>query len=281
MVTEVHEPTTVAQIVEIASARSRLFITGLDLHQGYRCEDPDGERLSTKALNRILRIEPADQICEVEAGLSVEALQIELGKRGQCLPWLPFEPVDASIGGAISLNLPHRLQSQCGSWQDWILGIQIVLPGGSLAKAGTSAVKNVAGFDFQRFIAGTRGSLGVIATVILRTYPIRALPAAHCKGLDEAPESLIYQRVLRSQAEALPFYKNAPFDAASATLCLPNTNLDALKRFPGDWIIGKGFGPKNLEPLEKDQEIFWKKIKKMIDPELQFGRNQFPLRFPL
>lgn len=63
-----------------------------------------------------------------------------------------------------------------GAWRDWVLGVQLVLADGMIAKAGSLAVKNVAGYDIHKFLVGTRGTLAVVTEVILRTAPLASLP---------------------------------------------------------------------------------------------------------
>src|SRR5476651_1570951 len=97
-----------------------------------------------------------------------------------------FEPGQASAVAAfygplideIAFNLPHTLQAQYGSWRDWILGMRVVQADGTFAKCGSKAVKNVAGYDVQKLMIGARGTLGLIAEVTLRTFPVKALPAS-------------------------------------------------------------------------------------------------------
>lgn len=278
MVTQTFEPSTVGEAQEIILSGRQLVVTGLDRHRDWGCVEPVGEVISAKKLNRILRVEPADQVCEVEAGIEVTVLQKELAAKGQCLPWLPFEQSEPSVGGAISLNLPHRHEGHWGSWRDWTLGVSIILPGGALARAGNSAVKNVAGYDFQRFIAGTRGSLGLMTSVILRTLPLSALSGPECGPIETEGNSLIFQRLLRSQADAMHHYPHSVYNPDSQTLCVAGLEWDALKRFPEDWVIGKGYGPRNLEPLDPDQAAFWRHLKLKIDPNRQFGDHQFPMK---
>lgn len=277
MVTQILVPASIKEASEVIAAGKLVSIAGLDQHRDWRCETVSETLLSTRKLNRILRIESADQVCEVESGIDVSELQEALAEKGQCLPWLPFDQLKASVGGAVSLNLPHRHEGHWGSWRDWVLGLSVILPGGELARAGNSAVKNVAGYDFHRFMAGARGSLGVIATIILRTLPLAVLTPPECDPAPSDAKTMVLQRVLRSDAESTPHYPKSVYNPSSQTLCVCDLPANQLKRFPHDWIMGRGFGHHNLEPLDADQALFWRMIKQKIDPNGQFGTEQFPM----
>src|SRR5205823_6468495 len=76
----------------------------------------------------------------------------------------------------LDYNFPHALEAQCGSWRDWVLGMRIALPDGRIVKTGSQAVKNVAGYDVHKLMIGARATLGVVLDVILRVFPVSALP---------------------------------------------------------------------------------------------------------
>jgi len=220
-----------------------------------------------------------DQVVVVRAGTSVLELQEALGEVGQCLPLPMLEPpaamTTASIYGPlideIGINLPHGLSNQCGSWRDWVLGMKVVIPDGTITKCGSKAVKNVAGYDVQKLMIGARGTLGLIAEVTLKTFPLKALPETEIEYVSTAvgrPSNWI-QRVLPSDFEAAVKASEkqlAAFDRRSSTLWAFVPPGESLKRFAGDWILRSGCGAQNLEFKDQTVVKLMKRAKELFDP---------------
>ena len=124
-------------------------------------------------INRLVEHEPGDLTATVEAGLTLGALQAELGKRGQ---WLSLDPAHAdraTVGGILASNAAGPRRHLYGTARDLLIGVGLVLADGSFVKGGGKVVKNVAGYDVPKLAIGSFGTLGVIveATVKLRPVP--------------------------------------------------------------------------------------------------------------
>ncbi len=116
----------------------------------------DGVELRTKALDRVLEHSQADMVVSVEAGITLEALQEELGKSGQFLPLDPFGSPGHTIGGLLATGWTGPLRLRYGSPRDFLIGIRVALPDGRLASAGGRVVKNVSGYDLMKLHYGGR-----------------------------------------------------------------------------------------------------------------------------
>jgi glycolate oxidase subunit GlcD len=129
-----------------------------------------GAPLSTAELGRLIELDPPNQVVIAGAGMRLAALQAELAPRNQ---WLPLRPPLAllarTLGGIAATNAcgPERLAY--GAPRDLLLGLRFVDGRGRVLNAGGRVVKNVAGYDLTRLIAGSAGALGVITQVTLRT----------------------------------------------------------------------------------------------------------------
>jgi len=130
--------------------------------------------LSMRPLSRILRYEPADLTVTVEAGITVADLNRELARRGQ---WLPIDVPSpaATVGGAIATNDSGALRHRYGAPRDQIIGIRLATADGRLAAAGGQVVKNVAGYDLGKLVAG---SFGTLAAIVSATFKVAPRPAA-------------------------------------------------------------------------------------------------------
>ena len=129
--------------------------------------------LGLKRLNRLLEHEPGDLTATVQAGMTVGALQRELGTRGQWLSLDPPHADEATLGGIVSSNAAGPRRHLYGACRDLVIGLTVVTAAGTLVKGGGKVVKNVAGYDLPKLFVGAFGTLGVIveATVKLRPRP--------------------------------------------------------------------------------------------------------------
>ena len=237
----------------------------------FRC-DSVGDAVLTVGLTGIAQLDAADQVVEVWAGTTFAELQAELASHGQCLPYAGFSciafeglsKVTGTVGGQLSLNLPHALEADCGNWRDWLLGATVVLADGMVAKAGSRVVKNVTGYDVHRFLVGARGRLGVVAKVALRTFPLKALPPLDLELIAPASPTGYIQRTLRTDFQ--------PAQASAQDLIATNPRTCTLycsappKRFAHDWLIGWGQASANVPGPDPAAAEYTKRAKGIFDP---------------
>ncbi len=263
---------SLSDLVEAVRTSETLRIVGSNSGCAYRCDAASAPELKI-GLSGVIAHDVADQVVSVWAGTSIAEMQEQLAKAGQCIP-LGTGPWDApgagTVGGHLSLNLPHSLEAGCGSWRDWVLGLTVVRPDGTVAKAGSKAVKNVAGYDVQKLFVGGRGALGVVAEVILRTFPLKALPAPDLELRAPARSACgILQRTLPTDfARALDDCREALLAShpGTSTLYRESEDLSSVPRYESDWLIGWGLGPGNLRFLDPDQVKFMRRAKQIFDP---------------
>jgi glycolate oxidase FAD binding subunit len=130
--------------------------------------------LSTAALRGVVEHVPADLTVTVRAGTPLRDLQAALAERGQFLPADPPHRA-ATVGGIIAANSNGFGTLRYGAIRDILIGTTTALCDGSLARAGGRVVKNVAGYDLNKLLVGSRGTLGVMVEATFKVLP---LPAA-------------------------------------------------------------------------------------------------------
>src|SRR4029079_2397354 len=130
--------------------------------------------LDTAAMSGVVDHAAGDLVVVVRAGTPVSQLQDAVAAAGQRLA-LDVPDAGATVGGtlAVSPSGPRRLLY--GTARDLLIGITSVRADGVVAKAGGRVVKNVAGYDFGKLLAGSYRTLGVITEAVFRLHP---LPAA-------------------------------------------------------------------------------------------------------
>jgi glycolate dehydrogenase FAD-binding subunit len=127
--------------------------------------------LSTRRLDRVLEHAWGDLTASVQAGVTVRALDEALAEHGQRLPLDALWPDRATLGGVLATNDNGALRTRFGALRDLIIGVNLALSDGTLARSGGKVVKNVAGYDLQKLSTGALGTLGVITSAIFRLYP--------------------------------------------------------------------------------------------------------------
>ncbi|QXZ11410.1 glycolate oxidase subunit GlcE [Comamonas sp. Y33R10-2] len=132
-----------------------------------------GEPLSTLALKGIVSYEPSELVITALAGTPLLELQALLASQGQCLA---FEPphfgAASTVGGMVAAGLSGPSRANVGAVRDFVLGLEMINGQGELLRYGGQVMKNVAGYDVSRLMAGSWGTLGVITEVSLKVLPV-------------------------------------------------------------------------------------------------------------
>ena len=153
----------VAAFVADVGETDPVTVTGL----GTRGGPVPGVRTVT-APSGIASLEPAEMTICCGAGTPVADVDAALAEHGQCLAI----PDAGTIGGALAVGHSGIRRLGWGPVRDTVLQARYVSAAGQLVKAGGPTVKNVSGFDLCRLLVGSRGTLGFLADVILRTRPV-------------------------------------------------------------------------------------------------------------
>jgi glycolate oxidase FAD binding subunit len=132
-----------------------------------------GEILDTTALAGITSYEPSELVVTVRAGTPLAELEAVLAEKGQCLPFEPphFE-TGGTVGGMVAAGLSGPARASVGAVRDYVLGAKLVNGRAELLTFGGQVMKNVAGYDVSRVLAGSLGTLGLIAEVSLKVLPV-------------------------------------------------------------------------------------------------------------
>jgi glycolate oxidase FAD binding subunit len=164
---------TVREAILAAAAAHRpvrIASGGSWMNAGRPCAAND--TISLGKQNGIVDYEPDDLTITVSSGATLK--EIAAATRGN-QQWLPLDPAGSqvgSIGATIATGSYGALAHSYGLARDFILGIEFVNGNGEIIRGGGRVVKNVAGFDLMRLLAGSWGTLGVITELTLRLYAL-------------------------------------------------------------------------------------------------------------
>lgn len=132
----------------------------------------EGETLDTRAFSGITGYEPSELFVTVRAGTPMAELEAALAEKGQCLPFEPPQfAAGGTVGGMVAAGLAGPARANLGSVRDYVLGATLVNGRGEVLTFGGQVMKNVAGYDVSRVLAGSRGTLGLVAEVSLKVLP--------------------------------------------------------------------------------------------------------------
>lgn len=131
-----------------------------------------GKPLATGAFRGIVDYEPSELVITARAGTPLAEVEQALAGGGQMLAFEPphFGP-DATLGGCIAAGFSGPRRPYAGSARDYVLGVRMLDGRGRDLSFGGQVMKNVAGFDLSRLMAGSFGTLGLLLEVSLKVLP--------------------------------------------------------------------------------------------------------------
>lgn len=131
-----------------------------------------GEVLAVAEHSGILNYEPSELVITARAGTRLTELEAALAAEGQCLAFEPPHFAEtATMGGTIAGNFSGPARPYLGAARDFVLGCKLINGKAEILQFGGQVMKNVAGYDVSRLMAGALGSLGVMLELSLRVLP--------------------------------------------------------------------------------------------------------------
>lgn len=131
-----------------------------------------GEPLDVTGHRGVVAYDPGDLVLTARAGTALAEIDAVLAEKRQMLG---FEPPrfggGGTLGGAVAAGLAGPCRPHTGAVRDFVLGVEAIDGRGQRVRFGGRVIKNVAGFDLARLMAGALGTLGVLLEVSLRVLP--------------------------------------------------------------------------------------------------------------
>jgi glycolate oxidase FAD binding subunit len=191
----------VEQVREASARRTPLRVAGGDTKRFYG-RATEGRILETRKHSGILRHDPAELVLTARGGTPLAEIESALASKGQRLP---FEPPHfgsgATLGGTVACGLAGPGRAWSGPLRDFVLGVRVLTGDGRVLRFGGEVMKNVAGYDVARLMAGSLGILGVLLDVSLKVLP---LPPGERTLALEMDEATALSRLAEIARSALP-----------------------------------------------------------------------------
>jgi glycolate oxidase FAD binding subunit len=164
------------RVLSAAATKTPLCLRGGGTKAFYG-EAEAGELLDVRGLTGVSTYEPTELVVSARCGTPLATLEALLAEQGQCLPFEPPHFANASgsgatVGGMVAAGLSGPSRAAVGSVRDYVLGATVLNGKGEVLSFGGQVMKNVAGYDVARLLAGSLGTLGIILEVSLKVLPI-------------------------------------------------------------------------------------------------------------
>ena len=140
---------------------------------------PQGEvLLSLERMAAVRSVDPAEDVLVIEAGATLAAAQSAAASVGRLFPLSLASDGSATVGGAISTNAGGVAVLRYGTMRALVLGIEAVLPDGSVFEGLKRLRKDNTGYDVKQLLIGAEGTLGVVTAAALRLFPLASRATA-------------------------------------------------------------------------------------------------------
>ncbi len=133
-----------------------------------------GEPLDTRPHTGIVHYEPSELVVTVRAGTPLAELEAALLDTRQMLAFEPPHFGAATVGGMVAAGLSGPRRATAGALRDHLLGVRMIDGRAECMRFGGEVMKNVAGYDVSRLMAGAMGTLGLLTEVSLKVLPVPA-----------------------------------------------------------------------------------------------------------
>lgn len=216
-----------------------------------------GEILDTRGYAGIVAYEPTELYITARAGTPLADVEQAMDEHGQMLAFEPPHFANnnsrATVGGMVAAGLSGPRRMQAGAVRDFVLGTTIIDGHGKVLRFGGQVIKNVAGYDVSRLMAGSLGTLGLIAEVTLKVLP---KPVAEASLRFDTSQERALQQLNQWGGKPLPISASAWHDGVlTIRLSGAAAAVDAARR---------KLGGKALAPPDATQ--FWQSLREQTHP---------------
>ncbi|RLJ17559.1 glycolate oxidase subunit GlcE [bacterium endosymbiont of Escarpia laminata] len=248
-----------AEVIQAVESGQQLCLRGGN-SKGFYGRELTGEPFDLSKHQGIVNYEPTELVVTARGGTPLSEIEAALTAQQQMLPFEPPHFTEAStIGGAIASGLSGPRRPRFGAPRDLLLGIKLLDGRGQILNFGGQVMKNVAGYDLSRLMAGALGTLGILLEVSIKVLP---LPPQETTLLFEADTENAHAITQRLSLDAAPISGSCHMDGElRIRFDCDETRVSQLQ---------KRFGGERFE----NAEMFWQELR---DQQLAFFQTDAPL----
>ncbi len=186
--------------------------------KGKPFEQKDIVMIGSRRLDRIVEIDKNNLMVTLQPGIAITTMQQALEEENLYFPAEPGNLEGATIGGAVAVNADSIRSLKYGVVGDYVMGLRMVTATGEIFATGRKAIKDVAGYNLAKFIVGSRGRLGIITELLLKTLPLpksRVIIAASFSTIKDAMDAVTELFARNIVPSMLEFLDNTTLDAVN------------------------------------------------------------------
>ena len=251
-------PRTTGEVSQIVRACAKAGVAIVPLGGGtglvggqILAEGPVPLLISLERMTALRGAYPSENVLVVEAGMILQQVQDEAQKLNRLFPLSLASQGSARIGGNLGTNAGGLNVLRYGNTRDLVLGVEAVLPDGSIFDGLKRLRKDNTGYDLRHLLIGSEGTLGIITAVSLRLFPI---PAAQITALVSVPSPTaaldllaLAEGRLSGMVSAFELIHRQGYDFLRETMPEISLPLDPLP----EWSVMVELGlPREIEPEE-------------------------------
>jgi glycolate oxidase FAD binding subunit len=210
---------------------------------------PRGQPLEVGGHRGVVYYEPSELVVTARSGTRLDDLEARLAEQGQMLAFEPPRFGDgATLGGTIACNFSGPSRPYAGAARDFVLGVRLLNGKSEILSFGGQVMKNVAGYDVSRLMAGSMGTLGLLLEVSLKVLPA---PETQLSVTMEAAQGQAIEAMNRYAARPLPLSAAAWMDGRIyLRLSGSEAGVGAAARELGGDRLGR-----------EEAEVFWRDLR--------------------
>jgi FAD/FMN-containing dehydrogenase len=183
--------------------------------------DADGSALllSLRRMNSVRSVSPDDNVAVAEAGVILSDLHDSATAAGRRFPLSLAAKGSATVGGLVSTNAGGTQVLRFGPMRSLVVGLEAVLPDGSLIEGLSALRKDNRGYDLKQLLIGAEGTLGVVTAASLRLVPMPGSTAIAWAGLASPQAALaLLRRLEGALGESVESFELVPDEALRLVL---------------------------------------------------------------
>ena len=229
---------------------------------------PRGDLLDTRAYSGIIDYDPTELVMTARCGTPLSEIVAALTDQGQMLPFEPPSFTDkATIGGVVAAGLAGPRRAYTGSVRDFLLGSVLLTGRAERLTFGGQVMKNVAGYDVSRLLAGSMGCLGLLLDLSIKVLP-----------LPRAELSLQFAFSRKEALEKLNTWAGLPYPISGS--CWEDDRL-TIRLSGAEVAIGATRRKLGGELLDSTRaELVWRNLREQTHPFFNQGGNVWRLSVP-
>jgi glycolate oxidase len=196
----------VAAILRLSN-RERVPVTPRGAGSGLSCGAVPlfgGILLSLERMDRILEVDQENMTVTVEPGVVTNEINEAVREFGLFYAGYPMSLESCFIGGNVAENAGGGRAIKYGVTGRYVLGLEVVLPGGEIVHLGGKRVKDVTGYDLIHLMVGSEGTLGIFTQITLRLVPLPAARAVLLVPFADVPTAIAAVPRVMTQGHLLP-----------------------------------------------------------------------------